>query len=103
MKSDPGKHPMPPDRRLACLTGNPNAAPRCGARTRTGSSCCQPAMPNGRCRLHGGKSTGARTAEGIERIRAARTIHGGYGAEAMKLRELVRGLKARTRRLVEAV
>ena len=28
----------------------------CGARTRPGGLCRQPAMPNGRCRLHGGKS-----------------------------------------------
>lgn len=28
----------------------------CGARTRSGGSCKQPAMKNGRCRLHGGKS-----------------------------------------------
>ncbi|WP_376741895.1 HGGxSTG domain-containing protein [Sphingomicrobium flavum] len=34
-------------------------APRCLARTRRGTSCQSPAMPNGRCRLHGGKSPGA--------------------------------------------
>ena len=32
---------------------------RCGARTRRGSRCQAPAMPNGRCRLHGGLSPGA--------------------------------------------
>lgn len=30
----------------------------CGAKTRTGRPCRNYAMPNGRCRLHGGKSTG---------------------------------------------
>jgi hypothetical protein len=39
--------------------GDPANAPRCGAKTRLGSACQQPAMPNGRCRLHGGKSPGA--------------------------------------------
>jgi poly(3-hydroxybutyrate) depolymerase len=34
-------------------------SPRCGARTRSGSPCCSPAMPNGRCRMHGGASPGA--------------------------------------------
>jgi len=34
-------------------------APRCGAKTRTGKSCRSPAMENGRCRMHGGMSTGA--------------------------------------------
>ncbi|HRD87320.1 MAG TPA: HGGxSTG domain-containing protein [Accumulibacter sp.] len=34
-------------------------SPRCHARTRSGTPCQSPAMPNGRCRLHGGKATGA--------------------------------------------
>jgi hypothetical protein len=38
--------------------------------------------PKGRCRLHGGLSTGAKTAEGIERIRRARTIHGRFSKRA---------------------
>jgi hypothetical protein len=33
--------------------------PRCGARTRSGLSCRCPAMPNGKCRIHGGLSPGA--------------------------------------------
>ena len=33
-------------------------------------------MRNGRCRLHGGLSTGPKTAEGIQRIREAVTKHG---------------------------
>ena len=33
-------------------------SPRCGAKTRSGTLCKSPAMKNGRCRLHGGKSTG---------------------------------------------
>jgi len=31
--------------------GDPSKAPRCGAKTRGGSVCRQPAMKNGRCRL----------------------------------------------------
>jgi len=34
-------------------------SPRCAARTRSGNPCQSPAMPNGRCRMHGGKSQGA--------------------------------------------
>lgn len=34
--------------------------PRCGAKTRPGHPCGHYAMTNGRCRYHGGKSTGAR-------------------------------------------
>src|SRR6478735_521616 len=33
--------------------------PRCGARTRSGNSCRAPAMPTGRCRMHGRPSPGA--------------------------------------------
>ena len=32
---------------------------RCGAKTRAGHLCGHYAMKNGRCRYHGGKSTGA--------------------------------------------
>ena len=48
--------------------------PRCGARTRAGGSCAAPVVwpkggrPRARCRMHGGLSTGPRTAEGRERI-----------------------------------
>jgi hypothetical protein len=31
-------------------------ARKCGAKKRDGSKCPQPAMPNGRCRIHGGKT-----------------------------------------------
>src|SRR5262245_17053058 len=33
--------------------------PRCGAKTRREKPCQSPAMKNGRCRMHGGSSTGA--------------------------------------------
>ncbi len=32
---------------------------KCGAKTRQGRDCRSPAMKNGRCRMHGGKSRGA--------------------------------------------
>lgn len=32
--------------------------PKCGAKTRAGGRCQQHALPNGRCRFHGGKSLG---------------------------------------------
>jgi CheY-like chemotaxis protein len=45
--------------------GNPpgdlSKAKRCGAGTRSGQACRGPAMANGRCRMHGGSSTGPRT------------------------------------------
>ena len=76
-----------------------HACARCGARTRAGTSCRSPAMSNGRCRLHGGLSTGPTSPEGLARIVAARTVHGGHGAEMRQFRELVRELREDARRL----
>src|SRR3954462_8504455 len=59
-----------------------HAAPRCGAKRRDGGACQSPAMANGRCRMHCGKSTGPRTAEGLERSRKARWKHGHYSRKA---------------------
>jgi hypothetical protein len=56
--------------------GDFSKAARCGAKTRSGTACQCPAMPNGRCRLHGGLSTGPKTADGIRRIQEAVTKHG---------------------------
>jgi hypothetical protein len=72
------------------------AAPRCGARTRADGCCRQPAMRNGRCRMHGGLSTGPKTAEGRARCAAARRTHGFYSAETAALR---REANLRIRRL----
>lgn len=87
MKSEPRQNPMEP--------------PRCGARTRRNTACGRLAMACGRCRLHGGLSTGPRTAEGLERLGAARTVHGRYSAEHRRIAEMVRVLKAGAKRLVE--
>jgi hypothetical protein len=74
--------------------GNPNLAPRCGAKTRQGTSCRAPAMGNGRCRMHGGASTGPRTPAGLARSKRARWKHGLYSAvtvaERRRARELLR-------------
>jgi len=66
--------------------GDPNSAPRCGAKTRKGTPCMAPAMKNGRCRLHGGKSTGPRTPEGKERSRKANWKTGYYSKEEKEQR-----------------
>jgi hypothetical protein len=80
----------PPPRRGWLRHGNPPGdyakAPRCGARTRSGGCCRQPAMKNGRCRMHGGLSTGPRTAEGLARSRRARWKHGFDSAAIRALR-----------------
>src|SRR6478672_5435326 len=88
---------VPHEKRRGWLrNGNPSGdfskAARCGAKNRRGTPCQCPAMPNGRCRLHGGLSTGAKTAEGIERIRQAVTKHGYYSEQRKRERKEFRDL-----------
>jgi hypothetical protein len=70
--------------------GNPpgdfTMAPRCGAKNRRGMPCRCPAMANGRCRIHGGRSTGAKTEEGIRRIQEVNTKHGRTTKRAIEAR-----------------
>jgi len=50
----------------------PTDRPSCGAKTRSGGTCGHKVIPGRiRCRFHGGKSTGPRTAEGRARIAEA--------------------------------
>jgi hypothetical protein len=76
-----------------------HAYARCGAQTRAGTSCRSPAMGNGRCRMHGGLSTGPTSPEGLAWIVAARTVHGGHSAEMRQFRALVREMREDARRL----
>ena len=60
---------------------------RCGAKTRRGTACQRPAnKKNGRCRLHGGPSTGPRTEDGRARIPAANLRHGKFTKEKLEKR-----------------
>ena len=44
--------------------------------------CQRPArLPVGRCKLHGGASTGQRTKDGLARLVASKTTHGLYTKE----------------------
>jgi len=60
----------------------------CGAKARTNGHkpCRQPAMANGRCRLHGGLTcnTGAKTEEGKLRQKMASWKHGLRSKEAIE-------------------
>jgi hypothetical protein len=82
MSDEPlAREPEPIERERARLEAlaRANAAPRCAARSkRTGKPCRGAAMPNGRCKVHGGKSTGPRTPEGLERSRRANWKHGHF-------------------------
>jgi hypothetical protein len=81
-------------------SGDYLCAPRCGARTRAGCCCRQPAMKNGRCRFHGGKSTGPRTESGRQRARSTRLVHGFRSAEIIDLRKAAAATSRRLRTLL---
>ena len=111
MTTDPGENPKRalasprsrpearlPDWRAMLLLAH--ACARCGARTRSGLACKGPAMRNGRCRMHGGTSTGPRTAEGLARIRKARTRTGLYSGEMIEMRRWVAELRQEARLLL---
>ena len=63
---------------------------RCLAKTRRGTLCQNPAIGGrNRCKLHGGRSTGPRTAEGKARAMAAHTKHGRRSkAHVARVREI---------------
>ncbi len=82
---------------------------RCAAKTRRGTACQRPAnKKNGRCRLHGGASTGAKTEEGRSRISASNLRHGKFTkdklekrrANAAKGREILKELRQMERELI---
>ena len=65
---------------------------RCNAKTRNGNKCKAFPMKNGRCRMHGGKSTGPKTKEGLARSRRANFKHGKYSIESKELNRKLREL-----------
>jgi hypothetical protein len=89
--------------RNANPSGDFSKASRCGAKNRRGTPCRCPAMSNGRCRLHGGLSTGAKTLEGVERIRRAVTKHGMYSKRAKAERNEYRILLRQCRETLKAI
>jgi hypothetical protein len=81
-----------------CKTNCPcHLSRRCGARTRSGSGCRSAAMPNGRCRMHGGMSPGA--PKGNKNA----FKHGHYAAEAIATRREIAKLLRDARALVKQV
>lgn len=77
---------------------------RCGAKTRRGTKCQRPAYKqNGRCGLHGGKSTGARTPEGLQRISEVNLKHGRFSKDKLETQrraaEVGRRVKAELKRI----
>ena len=80
-----------------------NKSTRCGAKTRRKTPCLGPAMPNGRCRLHGGKSTGPQTPEGLEKSKKANWKHGRRSAETIRQRKDSMVIRRNLRKLMSLV
>ena len=52
---------------------------RCEAQTRSGTLCQRPGTKrNGRCKLHGGRSSGPMTEAGLARLAASKITHGRF-------------------------
>ena len=64
-----------------------NETRHCGARTRGGLPCQYTAMPNGKCRLHGGLSPGAPRGAANGRY-----VDGYWTEEAVEERRFIRSL-----------
>jgi hypothetical protein len=78
------------------------AAPRCGAKTRSGRPCQAPAVAGrARCRMHGG----AKGSGGPRGTRNGNYKHGRYTAEAkqrrLQLRQWIRDQLRQTRALIK--
>ena len=73
-------------------------SPRYGAQTRSGSPCRAPAMPNGRCRMHGGAWPGAPKGKANGNYR-----HGLLTTEAIESRRTLNALIRELRRAAEQV
>lgn len=77
----------------------------CGAKARHNNHlpCRQPAMANGRCRLHGGKCTGPKTPEGKLKAAKAPIKHGRYTAEARAERKRISALLRECNRDLQSI
>ena len=80
----------------------PHGHPICGAINRQSRPCGNRPLANGRCKYHGGLSTGPRSAEGLERSRMANWRHGFYSAASIERRLHFRRIMTASRKsLVE--
>ena len=76
---------------------NMSPAKKCLAQTRNGKPCQSPAMTNGRCRMHGGTSSGA--PKGNQNA----LKHGYYKADSIAERRIMRNLIREATGLINAI
>jgi hypothetical protein len=75
-----------------------NLTKRCGAKTRQKRLCQSPAMKNGRCYMHGGKSPGA-----PKGTKHGRYTHGVHTQESISRRRYVRELIQSAKAIIDQV
>ena len=79
--------------------GRLNAAPRCGAKTRQGTSCRAPAANGkGRCRMHGG-AKGSGAPKGNQNA----FKHGAYSKDSIELMKQVGAMMRESEELLKAL
>jgi len=76
----------------------------CGARTRAGTPCKRLGkLKTGRCRLHGGLSTGPRTEEGLKKSQKANYKHGHYSQEVRKSMLEIKALLKASKKILKSL
>ena len=91
--------------KYVAIFGQNTSAHRCQAKSKRSQEQCRKAAIWGKqvCRIHGGVSTGPRTAQGRKRCAAAKTIHGWETRELRNKRaDKFREMKALVRILNES-
>ncbi len=73
----------------------------CGAKTRLDVPCREKPMKNGRCRLHGGLSTGPKTQTGL--ARCGNWKHGRYSKMEKSRRRLIQKISKDSHQLVRSI
>ena len=82
-------------------------APLCGAKARTTGEPCKrlARRGSGRCRYHGGRSTGPKSAVALDALKKRMTKHGWFAREARDARKeqraALRALKAAARKMAQ--
>ena len=78
---------------------------RCGAYSRRTGGPCNNYKVSGRarCRMHGGLSTGPRTAEGLERSKKANWKHGLRSAEFLSHQRMIKNMIHKFEALIDKI
>ena len=100
----------PHAKRLGWLkNGNPpcdlRSLPKCQAKAKSTEKRCGNLAVKGKrvCWIHGGRSTGPRTPEGLARSKKANWKHGFYSEEMAADRRFIRSLLRESQELVEKI